>query len=251
MFKNFIFSIVCFLIFFSCKKNKTEFNILTQIPHVKQTILKQGATTFKRNYYYNSEGNVIKDSLFKNGIYQGGVFYTYKGDSVFRNTTLLSIGSYPIGYLIDKNNKLATKAFYSNQPNTLTEDTLIYQNGFLITETHSYQVFSPFSVLYKNTDYTYQNENLRTIIESNSTSSDSKRWNYTHVSDTVSTIENLNFGLSWLGKQNTTGIRSECYSISTNPLSISCVNYNYIYDDKKRIISKITLGSDTTNYIYY
>jgi hypothetical protein len=236
---------------FSCKKKKTEINILTQIPHVKQSITKQGTTTYKRNYYYNSEGNVIKDSLFKNGIYQGGVFYSYRGDSVLRNTTLLSIGSYPIGYLIDKNNRLATKAFYNNQPNTLTEDTLIYQNGFLITESHSYQVFSPFSVLYKTTNYTYQNENLKTVIESNSTSSDTKRWNYMHVSDTVSTIENINFGLSWLGKQNTTGIINECYSVSTNPLSISCSNYKYVYDDKKRIISKIILGSDTTFYTYY
>lgn len=239
------------LLVFACKKSKDAFNILIQIPHVKQTILKQGATTYVRNYYYNSDGNVIKDSLFKNGIYQGGVFYTYKGDSVFRNTTLLSIGSYPVGYLIDKNNKLATKAFYNNQPNTLTEDTLIYQNGFLITESHSYQVFSPFSVLYKNINYSYQNENLRTIIESNSTSPDSKRWNYTHVVDTVSTIENINFGLAWLGKQNTTAIRTECYSTSTNPLSIFCTNYVYVYDNKKRIISKIQPGSDTTNYTYY
>lgn len=232
---------------FSCKKNNSN-NPLTATPHVKQILHKQGADIYKEIFYYNSEGNIVKDSLFKNNVYKGGIFYSYIGDSIFINNTIPTLGNKIRAFLLDKN-KLATKAIYYNFPMLSNTDTFTYNSERYLSSMTKYT--SSINLLIDVYEYSYHPGGIKKVYHKTAFGDILSQTDYGHIADTLSTIENINFGKSWLGIIHTNSIYGECYSDFNNSSNNYCINYKYLLDSKKRTYAKIEGSSDTTFYTYY
>ncbi len=215
-----------------CKKTETN-PTPTRTPLIKT--ITNNPLSQSNTISYNSQG---KQTNFSDTYYP--VTYTYSSNSVMRLEEDLLSGISHITTFTLGSNGVATSGVMRRSDGAAT-NYLQYTydaDGHLTQETNTDSATS--NVNYTRT-YTWSNGNLTSMHEVSG--SNSLTNTYTYITDRVSTIENANMGLNWLGKGNTNVIQSE------NDGSVTS-SYSYTFDSEGKVLTKKDASNGATLLTY-